>query len=106
MNTVYVNYKPISLTSVPCKLMKSIIKEKMSTFLEAHDGISKEQHGFITGRSCLTILLETLEEWTAAFDEGYGIDVIYLDYKKAFDSVPHQRLLSKLATVGINGRLF
>ena len=46
---------------------------------------------FLHGRSCLTNLLEAFEEWTKALDDGYGIDVIYLDYRKAFDSVPHKK---------------
>ena len=60
------------------------------------------QHGFVKGRSCLTNLLEVLEHWTSCMDEGYGVDVIYLDYRKAFDTVPHQRLLTKLRMVGID----
>jgi len=50
----------------------------------------------VRGRSGPTNLLETLEEWTSALDEGYGIDAIYLDYQKAFDTVPHKRLVVKL----------
>jgi hypothetical protein len=46
-------------------------------------------------------LLETLEDWTAALDEGYWLDILLLDYKKAFESVPHKRLMEKLKTVGI-----
>ena len=53
----------------------------------------------------LTNLLETLENWTRALDEGYGLDVVYLDYRKAFDSVPHRRLLEKLKGLGIKGKL-
>ena len=56
-------------------------------------------------RSCLTNLLETFEEWTKALDEGYGIDVIYLDYRKAFDSVPHKRLIEKLKGFGLHSKL-
>ena len=74
-------------------------------FLETSDLLSKEQHGFRSGRSCLTNLLETLENWTKALDEGYGLDVVYLDYRKAFDSVPHRRLIEKLKSFGINGKL-
>ena len=51
---------------------------------------------FLPGRSCLTNLLESLESWIRAPDEGYGVDIVYLDYRKAFDSVPHGRLIEKL----------
>jgi hypothetical protein len=73
-----------------------MIKEKLLAFLEKNSAITDSQHGFMSGRSCLTNLLESLESWTAALDEGYGIDVIYLDYRKAFDSVPTRRLMEKL----------
>ena len=63
------------------------------------------QHGFIKKKSCFTNLLTTLEDWTIAVDQGYGVDVAYLDFSKAFDSVPHQRLLQKLASYGFSGRL-
>jgi len=99
------NYRPVSLTSVPCKIIESIIKDKLMRFLESNDLLCKEQHGFRSGRSCLTNLLETFENWTKALDEGYGLDVVYLDYRKAFDSVPHQRLIKKLKSFGINGKL-
>ena len=62
-------------------------------------------HGFVTKKSCFTNLLETYENWTHAVDDGYGIDVIYLDYRKAFDSVLHCRLVRKLAGYGFGGKL-
>jgi len=49
--------------------------------------------------------LETLENWTKALDEGFGLNIVYLDYRKAFDSVPHRRLIEKLKGFGINGKL-
>ena len=55
------------------------------------------------GRSCLTNLLESLETWTKTLDEGYGLDIVYLDYRKAFDSVPHLKLLQRLKAFGIQG---
>ena len=67
--------------------------------------MSTSQHGFVSNRSCLTNLLVTLEEWTEALDEGYGIHAIFLDYKKAFDTVPHRRLISKLRGYRANGKL-
>jgi len=99
------NYRPVSLTSVPCKLMELLIKDSLKTFLDKKETISNYQHGFTDGRSCLTNLHESLESWTQALDEGFGIDVLCLDYRKAFDSVPHKRLLEKLKLHGINSKL-
>ena len=66
---------------------------------------TRNQHGFLEGKSCLTNLLETFEDWTTTLDDGYGLDVIYLDYKKAFDTVPHCRLINKLEAYGIQGKV-
>jgi hypothetical protein len=99
------NYRPVSLTSVPCKIMESIIKDEMTRFLNEQEWISKQQHGFVSGRSCLTNLLEAFDAWTRLLDEGYGIDVIFLDYQKAFDTVPHSRLLKKIKEIGVPDKL-
>jgi len=80
------NYRPVSLTSVPCKVMESLIKDSLKTFLEK-EVISSYQHVFTKGRSCLT---ESPESWTQVLDEGFGIDDLYVDYRKAFISVPHK----------------
>jgi len=95
------NYRPVSPTSVPCK----IIKESLVKHLKSNKLLCQKQHGFRRGRSCLTILLETLKSRTQALDDGYGLDVIFLHYRKAFDSVPHQRLLEKLKEFGIKGKM-
>ena len=63
------------------------------------------QHGFRSGRSCCTQLLGVIDDWSRGLDEGLSTDVIYLDYRKAFDSVPHQRLLVKLKAYGIDGNI-
>ena len=63
------------------------------------------QHGFMKGRSCVTQLLAVLDEWTEALEHGGDIDCIYLDFSKAFNSVPHQRLLMKLKSFGISPKL-
>ena len=81
------NYRPVSLTSVPCKMMESLLTDELSQYLESTSLLSKVQHDFLQGRSCLTNLLETFEAWTTVLDEGHGIDVIYLDYRKAIDTV-------------------
>ena len=99
------NYRPVSLTSVVCKLMESIIRDNMVIFPEEGGLLNSNQHGFMKKRSWLTNLLETLEEWTKSLDEGYGIDVIYLDYRKAFDSVPHKRLIEKLKGYGLYSKV-
>ena len=67
---------------------------------------SKSQHGFISGKSCITQLLEFVEDVSRAIDDGEDVDVIYLDFKKAFDKVPHERLLRKLHGYGIRGKVY
>jgi hypothetical protein len=99
------NYRPVSLTSVPCKVMESIIKDAIMTHLQANDLISHSQHGFVPGRSCATNLLTFQEELTKCLDEGIPVDVFYLDFAKAFDKVPHGRLIIKLEAKGITGEL-
>ena len=88
-----VNYRPVSLTSVICKVLETIIRDHMMDFLIKHKLINPSQHGFLKARSCLTNLLCFFEEITKWVDEGSPVDVIYLDFQKAFDKVPHQRLL-------------
>ncbi len=97
------NYRPVSLTSVPCKIMEKIVKRGIVGHLEENQLLSNLQHGFRSGRSCLTQLLEYLEDLEDALDDGDAVDVIYLDCRKAFDTVPHLRLLKKLRAVGIGG---
>lgn len=99
------NYRPVSLTSIICKIMESIIKDAVLEHVENSHLVSDNQHGFTRRRSCLTNLLETFEAWTRLLDAGLGIDVIYLDYRKAFDTVPHRRLLLKLASYGFGSNL-
>ena len=89
-------YRPVSLTSVICKLLERLIKDHMVDFLVRHKLLNSSQHGFLKARSCLTNMLCFLEEITKWIDEGLPLDIIYLDVQKAFDKVPHQRLLLKL----------
>ncbi|ORD93263.1 RTJK, partial [Enterospora canceri] len=100
------NYRPISLTSVVCKLMETIIRDNMVKFLEDNDIIKPSQHGFRNKRSCLTNLLDFFHNVFDTYDESRAVDVIYLDFQKAFDKVPHQRLLNKLKTHGISGSIY
>ena len=98
------NYRPVSLTSHIGKILEAIIKEKLLGHLMIHSLINTSQHGFLPRKSCLTNLLEFLEYVTHAVDSGKPVDVIYLDFQKAFDKVPHARLLNKLLAHGISGK--
>ena len=91
-----VHYRPVSLTSVICKLLETIIRDHMMDFFIKHKLINPSQHGFLKAKSCLTNVLCFLEEITKWVDDGSPVDVIYLDFQKAFGKVPHQRLISKL----------
>ena len=86
--------------------MEKLIREKAITHLEDNELISKKQHGFVHGRSCVTQLLNVMDVWTEIIDAGGSVDIIYMDFMKAFDSVPHRRLLAKLSAYGIQGKVF
>ena len=97
------NYRPVSLTSVICKLFESIIKEFITEHLTKNKLLADEQHGFVPYRNCMTNLLMAIEDWSAMIEEGRVFDLIYTDFSKAFDSVPHARLIKKLKALGISG---
>ena len=99
------NYRPVSLTSVICKLLERLIKDHMVDFLVRHKRLNSSQHGFLKARSCLTNMLRFLEEFTKWIDEGSPVDINYLDFQKAFYKVPHQRLLLKLKAHGMGDGL-
>src|SRR6266496_2658448 len=98
------NYRPISLTSLVCKVLESLIKDSILSHLNKFSLIRSSQHGFTKNRSCLTNLLEFMEEVTCTLDSRKPVDIIYLDFAKAFDKVPYQRLLKKLYAHGIGGK--
>ena len=83
--------------------MKSF--DAISTHLESNSRIKSSQHGFSSGKSCLTILLIYLEQVTSEIDKGIPVDTIYLDFAKAFDKVPHHRLIEKIAANGIGRKI-
>ncbi|BHF83099.1 hypothetical protein SprV_0802624100 [Sparganum proliferum] len=99
------NYRTVSLTCICCKIMEAIVNKATMKFLEQNHLLSDLQHGFRQNRSCLSSLLLSTEQWTRALDEDGRVDVIYTDFKKAFDIVPHKRLIYTLSEFGIRGRL-
>ena len=99
------NYRPVSLTSAVCRVMESLLRDAIVSHLTLHNLINKTQHGFVPHRSCLTNLLEYLEKMTDLVDKGHSVDVFYLDFAKAFDKVPHVRLMSKVRAHGITGQV-
>ena len=99
------NYRPITITSLLCRTLEKIIKDGFIKHLDSHQYITDCQHGFRKKRSCLTNLLLNLEDIIKKIDSGHSVDQIYLDFQKAFDKVPHQRLIYKLQKAGISGCL-
>ena len=95
----------MSLTSVPGKLLESVIKDKIVEHLEINNLIKNSQHGFMARKSTTTNLLEFLETVTNEYDSGVPVDLLYLDFAKAFDKVPRRRLIEKMQAHSINGKL-
>ena len=99
------NYRPVSLTSICGKLMERLIRRSVLHHFNVNRLLTCHQHGFRCGRSCVTQLLTVMETWSEWAEERVPFDCVYLDYRKAFDSVPHIRLLRKLEALGITGNL-
>ena len=95
------NYRPISLTSTLCKVMETIIKDNLLSHIISNNIISHNQHGFIPGRSTCSQLLETQYDWCSGLNEGGIYDVIMIDFRKAFDVAPHNKLIIKLHKLGV-----
>ena len=99
------NYRPVSLTSIPCKLLEHIIHHHIMNHLDNHQVLTNNQYGFRRGRSCETQLAGLVDDLAKIFDRKSQVDMMILDFSKTFDTVPHQRLLCKLSNVGINNSL-
>lgn len=99
------NFRPVSLTSVPGKVLEGVLKTRIVRHLEDNGLLLDSQHGFRAGRSCLTNLLEFYHKMFEKYDRSGVVDVIFLDFQKAFDKVPHRRLMVKVRALGIRGRV-
>ncbi|CAM4572930.1 unnamed protein product, partial [Caretta caretta] len=88
------NYRPISLTSVLGKIMEQILKESILKHLEERKVIKNSQHRFTKGKSCLTNLIVFYDKIIGSVNEGKAVDMLFLDFRKAFDTVSHSILAS------------
>ena len=95
------NYRPVSLTSVPCKVLERILRRKVCDHLTQNKLINTQQHGFLPRHSCLSNLLSFLDEVADRLDRGDPVEVLYFDFRKAFDSVNHRLLGAKLRAYGV-----
>ena len=99
------NYRPISLTSVPCKILEHIVVSTVMTFAEDNNIICQEQHGFRKRRSCESQLIGFVDEVTDDLEKEKQTDVLVMDFSKAFDKVSHSLLIHKLSHYGITGHV-
>ena len=84
------NYRPVSLTCILCKVYEKFLRRHILELV--NDNIIKDQHGFVEGKSCFSNLLETVDFILDMLKAGYPVDIFYFDFRKAFDSVLHNRL--------------
>ena len=99
------NYRPVSLTSIPCKLLEHIVHSNVINHLLSHKVLTDSQHGFRKKRSCESQLILTTDDLARGIEDKEQVDVIFLDFSKAFDKVHHHSLLKKLHHYGINDSL-
>ena len=100
-----VNYRPVALTSHIIKIYERILRSTMVKYLDENEILCDNQHGFRSGRSCLTQLLSHFDVIMRGLLSGSDTDAIYLDFAKAFDKVDHRLLIDKLQKYGFNGRI-
>uniref|UniRef100_A0A8D0DX11 Reverse transcriptase domain-containing protein n=1 Tax=Salvator merianae TaxID=96440 RepID=A0A8D0DX11_SALMN len=96
------NYRPVSLTSIPGKIFEQIIKQHIWEHLDGNAVINQSQHGFVTNNSCQTNLISFYDKITGWIDQGKAVDIVYLDFSKAFDKVSHTILIEKMIKYGID----
>lgn len=99
------NYRPISLTCVCCRIMERVINMELIDYLTKNGLITKYQHGFLRKHSTCSNLLESVNDWSLNLKNCATTDIIFIDFKKAFDSVSHQKLICKIESYGVQGDL-
>ena len=99
------NYRPIALTSHIIKIFEKVIRKYIVSYMESNHLFNPSQHGFRAGRSCLSQLLSHYEHILQLMEDGHEVDIIYLDFAKAFDKVDFDILLKKLYSLGVRGSL-
>ena len=99
------NYRPVALTSHIVKIFEKVLRKHIVAHLEENGLLNPGQHGFRAGRSCLSQLLEHFERVTQTLEDGDNVDVIYLDFSKAFDKVDFLVTLRKIKQLGITGKV-
>ena len=97
------NYRPISLICLCCKVMEHIVLSHISKHLNANNILLDSQHGFCVTLSTVTQLISSCQYWTTTIQSRGQVDVVFLDFSKAFDKVPHCHLSVNLSYYGING---
>ena len=97
--------RPVSLTSITCKLLEHIFHCNSMHYFDQHRVLCDNQHEFRKKRSCETQLLSTIQEIASSTDKRHQVDIILLDFAKAFDKVPHTRLLHKLDHYRVRGNV-
>ena len=99
------NYRPISLTSLVCKQLEHVIAGYLRQVWDKNDWLYEGQHGFRPGYSCESQVITIVQNIADSLDEGVVIDAIIIDFSKAFDLVPHDRVLTKVAALGVDSRV-
>ena len=99
------NYRPIALTSHLTKIFERVLRKKLMIYMEENHFFNPGQHGFRPGRSCLSQLLDHLDQVLTAMEDKKNFDVIYTDFAKAFDKCDHGIIAHKLKKLGISGKI-